>query len=663
MSAPYYEDANVTLHAGDCLDVLLTLPDASVDSVVTDPPYGLEFMGKEWDKFAPRDRLNATVWDGRRQAQDGWTDDAAARSGKGGGGPSYRSGSTYKGSKRCTLCGKRAFSGSPCECDEPEWVIEHREEAPSAMLGFQAWCTEWSRELYRVLKPGGYLISAGGSRTFHRMTSGVEDAGFEIRDTIVWHFGSGFPKSRNISADLANFPACSCDVPGQVGTVDTREPTGAVRAGVRTEPGTVPLAGLATDQAVGVGPEVLPAASSRAANVNPVDIDSVGDGLPVMLGSSAVTAGTERQEIPGIIGRVEVDPESLRDQMVSEQTVCAAAVSTGAVPLDDGSCDVGPASPLVFPLTAAPSGVAFTGKPLAVSDGHTVAGTVDSSVAPTAELPGTGGADVNPVSIAPHADHSTAERLQTCSGCGGRRGAIPQGLGTALKPASEFFVVARKPLQGTVAANVLAWGTGALNVDGCRVAGDVPSVPQPDFRHVNGVTTHLDAHARNGEMSSAPAGRWPANVVLDESQAEALDRQSGIEASRPAKAALDGSGTGAGRPVHGEFQWGGIAKNGYSDQGGASRFYFVAKADSAERPRVNGIAHPTVKPVALMRWLVRLVTPPGGTVLEPFAGSGSTVEACLLEGFKCIAIEREADYLPLIVSRLAQGVLDFGQPA
>jgi tRNA G10 N-methylase Trm11 len=92
----------------------------------------------------------------------------------------------------------------------------------------------------------------------------------------------------------------------------------------------------------------------------------------------------------------------------------------------------------------------------------------------------------------------------------------------------------------------------------------------------------------------------------------------------------------------------------YGGTGGASRFFYTAKADASERPRINGTAHPTVKPLALMRWLVRLVTPPGGTVLEPFAGSGTTVEACLLEGFRCIAIEREADYLPLIEARLAR---------
>ncbi len=90
----------------------------------------------------------------------------------------------------------------------------------------------------------------------------------------------------------------------------------------------------------------------------------------------------------------------------------------------------------------------------------------------------------------------------------------------------------------------------------------------------------------------------------------------------------------------------------YDDLGGASRFFYVAKADATERPRVNGTAHPTVKPLDLMRWLVRLVTPPGGTVLEPFAGSGTTVEACIIEGFDCIAIEKGDEYLPLIMQRI-----------
>lgn len=177
-----------------------------------------------------------------------------------------------------------------------------------------------------------------------------------------------------------------------------------------------------------------------------------------------------------------------------------------------------------------------------------------------------------------------------------------------------------------------------------------------------------------------PAGRWPANVVLGhtpdcdviyEGRGEIrlegpcapgcpvaeLDRQSGESSSRVGKP------RGA---AHGEG-WGMTATGAeYADTGGASRFFYVAKAPTSERPRVNGVAHPTVKPLDLMRWLVRLVTPPGGTVLEPFAGSGTTAEACVLEGFQCIAIEREADYLPLIVSRLSKPVqlgLNFEEPA
>ena len=236
-----------------------------------------------------------------------------------------------------------------------------------------------------------------------------------------------------------------------------------------------------------------------------------------------------------------------------------------------------------------------------------------------------------------------------------------QGWGTALKPAFEPVVVARKPLVGTVASNVLAWGTGALNVDGCRISmGD--EKPPTGSGGPNTRTSMAGGimHGTGGNITP-PAGRWPANVVLDEHAAAELDRQSGTSESRVGKP------RGA---AHGEG-WGMTATGAeYADTGGASRFFptfrYVAKAPTSERPRVGGIAHPTVKPLDLMRWLVRLVTPPGGTVLEPFAGSGTTAEACVLEGFQCIAIEREADYLPLIVSRLDKPVqlgLNFEEPA
>ena len=146
-------------------------------------------------------------------------------------------------------------------------------------------------------------------------------------------------------------------------------------------------------------------------------------------------------------------------------------------------------------------------------------------------------------------------------------------------------------------------------------------------------------------------GRWPTNVVLDDSQAAELDRQSGETASK--SGGTSGTHFSAGEPGTPTPD---RPRGGHDDQVGASRFFptfrYEAKAPTSERPRVNGVAHPTVKPLDLCRWLVRLVTPPGGTVLEPFAGSGTTVEACLVEGFRCIAIEREADYLPLIMQRV-----------
>jgi hypothetical protein len=236
------------------------------------------------------------------------------------------------------------------------------------------------------------------------------------------------------------------------------------------------------------------------------------------------------------------------------------------------------------------------------------------------------------------------------------------GWGTALKPAFEPIVVARKPLTGTVAANVLQWGTGALNIDASRIAGDVPSVPQPVFGvKGDGVTDFGAGVGRNGTMSSAPAGRWPSNVALDASQAAALDQQSGTAPPKPERTDRKGGSndngtlTGYGSPDS-------IGTWPADGGGGASRFFrvvtpdppfrYTAKAGSDERPGVDGVSHPTVKPVDLMRWLVKLVTPPGGVVLEPFAGSGTTVEAAVLEGFRCIAIEREADYLPLILQRI-----------
>jgi len=227
----------------------------------------------------------------------------------------------------------------------------------------------------------------------------------------------------------------------------------------------------------------------------------------------------------------------------------------------------------------------------------------------------------------------------------------------ALKPAFEPVVIGRKPYKGSLTANEAEHGTGALNIDGCRIAAtDKSKFPGAGYSKA-GTTYSQDEFTREKFSTSGvdpnPAGRWPANVVLDDTTAEMLDGQSGTLTS------------GGSIGVQNVPKFGGATYNDFptnlgeatsrrslGDTGGASRFFYVAKAPKKERPVVDGIAHPTVKPLALMRWLVKLVTPEGGVVLDPFAGSGTTVEACILENLHCIAIEREAEYLPLIQARI-----------
>lgn len=222
---------------------------------------------------------------------------------------------------------------------------------------------------------------------------------------------------------------------------------------------------------------------------------------------------------------------------------------------------------------------------------------------------------------------------------------------------------------------MLEHGTGALNIRACRVGMSDADRAVVDSRS-GGLTEPADGTflggigQRDGLFKSAPGGRWPANVVLDESQAAELDRQSGTLTSGK----MYPTHTTASRDVYGQNAAGGYTTmETYGDSGGASRFFYVAKAPKSERPVVDGVAHSTVKPLTLMRWLVRMVTPPGGTVLDPFAGSGTTLEAAVLEGFNAVGIEREADYLPLIHARIERAthqraprpntLFDFGEVA
>ncbi len=234
-------------------------------------------------------------------------------------------------------------------------------------------------------------------------------------------------------------------------------------------------------------------------------------------------------------------------------------------------------------------------------------------------------------------------------------------------------MVARKPLDGTVAQTVLKHGTGALNISACRVKSAEP-VQVRGTAGMGYAGSSAQYELGEGRLYGT-AGRWPSNVVLSHAATPDgedlcgegcvpgcpvadLDAQSGTSVSRVGKPRRAGAGSGWGMTATGAE---------YDDSGAASRFFpvfrYQAKADAAERPRVDGVSHPTVKPLELMRWLVRLVTPPGGLVLDPFAGSGTTVEACLREGFRAVAVELDEPHLPLIQERVRRARTPWVPPA
>jgi DNA modification methylase len=551
MGAPYYQDDTVRLFHGDCLDVLTELPDASVDAVVTDPPYGLEFMGKEWDSFKT-DRRGVTRTTGIPAV------------------PGVRG----------------------------EWS-SGRPQSYDAGKPFQSWCGLWTAECLRVLKPGGHLLAFGGTRTWHRLACAVEDAGFEVRDSIAYLYGSGFPKSLNPYRSImgacqnsANAPhvvriSKFIPVPSSAG----REPIALALA--RIQPGDAPVLLTETGGAANSSARTATSLSALAERMN-LSTDSLWN---VLWDASS--------------GRASMSTTST----TSRTTTVSAILSSLPSKTTPANTTTDPNLPRGCSCAAFTAGLGLSG----ISTGS----------------------NVIPVLTAP--ESATGGPLEPL-----------KGFGTSAKPAFEPIVVARKPLQGTVAANVQKYGTGGLNIDGCRIG--TGSTRRPLGKPLNGGAYGSDRDARESlaTVGGSDSGRWPANVILDEDQAAALDEQSGTPTSGGRAWAAGDTDTDSWRRM--ECRTGPATRGEYSragDAGGASRFFYTAKADQAERITHNGIAHPTVKPLDLMRWLVRLVSPPqGGLVVDPFAGSGTTVEAAILEGFRCIAIERESDYLPLITQRI-----------
>jgi site-specific DNA-methyltransferase (adenine-specific) len=430
----------VKLINNDCIEAMKAMSDNSVDSIVTDPPYELGFMGKSWD--ASGIAFNIEVW----------------------------------------------------------------------------------QEALRVLKPGGHLIAFSGSRTYHRMAVAIEDAGFQIRDQIMWVYGSGFPKSLNISKSIE---------------------------------------------------------------------------AKITTGSANKTAF-----------------KNLKGEQIERGNWGIAKQQ-----FDHGQRDTN------YDETA----------------GETRLGNLEAT---------------------------TLEAIQW------------DGWGTALKPAHEPMVLARKPLEGTVANNVLTWGVGGLNIDGSRVVSDDwdEKTVLGKYRGTNegndSVTNNFGVkEIKSTNTESTLIGRFPANFIHDGSD-EVLALFPDTGKSTGGRIGKKTMGDVTNVPA-GEYEAG---DPGYGDSGSAARFFYCAKASKRDRneglddafqakksdtrdavgagiwEQMNAAHknhHPTVKPTDLMRYLCRLVTPPAGIVLDPFMGSGSTGKAAMLEGFDFIGIEQSAEYVEIAKARIA----------
>lgn len=456
----------MTVLVGDCVERLRELEAGSIDAVVCDPPYLIGFMGKEFDSqhktFVERKSVR-------------------------------RAGSF------------EAEHGNHNPTDSADAARTRRSENQKA----QAWHEAWAREALRVLRPGGHLLAFGGTRTFHRLACGIEDAGFEIRDCLMWLQGQGFPKSLNIGCDCER--ASRSDVSGLRGAVQ-----GVARA--------APEGGRA---------EVLAPMQRGAAG------RGVGDAW--RQGASGVDGGELRELQGEDDGPSEPGVEGRRDAAASEGQVRPSPLRESA---DVGSGDG--AAGRVRDGASAGDGAA----------GEAAAGA-DGGGSPL----GSQSAQQSPEQLGALADESGSQAGGGWSLCP-RCGKPLAGLGTALKPGWEPIVVARKPLMGTVAGNVLAHGTGAINVDGCRIgmtnvdreataAHNRHAAWGSGPRDNNVYSEHRGERASEGDWN--PAGRWPANVVLSHSEdcVMAGDRQVRANGHHPSSrgasatfGANDGSNAG-----------------------------------------------------------------------------------------------------------------------
>jgi len=388
-----------------------------------------------------------------------------------------------------------------------------------------AFNTEVWEECLRVLKPGGHILAFGGTRTYHRMTVAIEDAGFEIRDCIFWCYGSGFPKSHDVGKNIEKLKVGGKKNLKQIGT----------KKGL-----------VATNH------------NDKAKTTNP----------------SGFSYRTNNK------GYSEVATDRTQ--------------TNGEIPVYEITNDY-------------------------------------------------------------------------------------KGWGTALKPAVEPVVMGRKPFKGSVAGNVLEWGTGGINIDGCRIGTE-----QIQQRQYDRTQEHANQYGNGSKRESngvitETQGRFPANLILDEEAGKILDEQSGT-------VRMASNVNGIAHHSKMNFTPGEESKvkmkqvNVAEIKGGASRFFYCPKTSKKERNEGCGkleekmtssgqkkfigsnfesVAvvkgknhHPTVKPCSLLQYLIRLITPKGGVVLDPFMGSGSTGKAAMKEGMDFIGIEKETEYFEIAQARI-----------
>lgn len=496
-----------TVHYGDCLDELKILPDDSVDAVVTDPPYALDFMGKGWDKFEPEQ--------------------------------------------------------------------------------YEDWCYQWALECLRVLKPGGFLLACGGTRTYHRLTSGIEDAGFEIRDSLIWLHGQGFPKNLDVSK--------------------------------------------AIDKAAGAEREIT-RPEKVADNYRPEHIDF----------DPRASSTTEAQQWAGWGTALKPSHEPIVMARKPFKGTVAANVlhyGTGAINID--ACRVGSEPRVNQSAGNKPnSGVyqlGITGMPPNVE---------------AKECQGRWPANV----VLSHSADCVATGTKQVKTSMGKRGGSPDGNGIygGSFPRGNNQDVGYADADGTETVDAYDCADNCPVAELDRQSGQTVSRKQPKTERRGGKATNL-AMSTSGQTheDSGGASRFFMQCAPDCPVAE-LDRQSGQQKSVTRKpTGKDSRGIPDESNYHVRFN--DTQERGFSDQGGASRFFYCAKAPKSERPVIEGVeGHPTVKPLALMRWLVRMVCPPGGLILDPFAGTGTTAEAALLEGFDSVLIESDPVSIQRIEKRMGK---------